>query len=178
MRYFEQFKEAIVDKASYFNSEQNIRDDMGTTYLLDKKGFKATAAAVNIYDDLWAYGCALKEPSQNEAIKKALAECEINRKKYKVKDKCKLHMIGNIYIYEKTQNEIQKILKLMETKDGPISLYRLFKPMSLPDEGIVYHSQLPIVTPAMIYADLLGYDDARCRETAKLIRKRYLGWTL
>jgi len=109
--YFEQFKEAIVDKASYFNSEQNIRDDMGTTYLLDKKGFKATAAAVNIYDDLWAYGCALKEPSQNEAIKKALAECEINRKKYKVKDKCKLHMIGNIYIYEKTQNEIQKILK-------------------------------------------------------------------
>jgi len=106
--YFEQFKGAIVDNASYFNSEQNIRDDMGTAYLPDQRGFKATAAAVNIYDNIWAYGRALNEPTQDKANKKALAKCEINRKKYKVKDKCKLHMIGNIYIYEKTQNILRR----------------------------------------------------------------------
>jgi hypothetical protein len=107
--YFDQFKTVISDNASFFNSEENIRTDM-SAYSQHKKEYKATAAAASFYQNKWAYSRAFSKKSEEEAKKKALIGCEKNRKKFKVIEKCKLHMIGDIYVYEKSENEIKTIV--------------------------------------------------------------------
>ncbi|SFV67606.1 putative cytoplasmic protein [hydrothermal vent metagenome] len=111
--YFNQYKRMIIDKASYLNSEENIRINM-SEYLKVNQGYKATAAAVSSHYDRWAFGRSMRKRTQAEAIKEALNNCKKNRKKFKIEEKCKLHMIGNIYVYEKTENEIKQIMSTIK----------------------------------------------------------------
>ncbi|WP_294953845.1 hypothetical protein [Sulfurovum sp.] len=111
--YFNQYKRTIIDNASFFNSEENIRLDM-SDYLKANTGYKATATAASFYDDRWAYGRSIGKKTQIKAIKEALIDCKKNRKKFKVKEKCRLHMIGNIYVYEKSKDKIKKIMNTIK----------------------------------------------------------------
>jgi len=97
--YFRQFKESICDRASLFNSEENIRSNMAE-YATVREGYKATAAAVDPPFGRWAYGRSLRANSQKEANEKAMKKCNDNRKKFKIRDRCRLHMIGDRYVYE------------------------------------------------------------------------------
>jgi len=109
-QYFAQFKNSLIDKGSLLNSEENIRDNMLDYY--EKKPYKATAAAaIDFSTSHWAFGRVLNETSQEQANKKALLECEDDRKKFRIKAKCQLHMIGDQYVFEKTEDEIKKIIK-------------------------------------------------------------------
>ena len=69
-----------------------------------------------------------------------------------------------------------KSFKLMESAKGRIHLYTVFSnTMSggdAGDSGSVFQS----VHPLIVYADLLGIPDARCHETARMVKDKYLGW--
>lgn len=107
--YFQQFQKTIKDKSSLLNSEENIRDAMSTYHNANK--YKATAAAIDFFSGKWAFGRILSETTQNQANEKALSECEHDRKKFNIKSKCQLHMVDNIYVFEKTEDEVQKVIE-------------------------------------------------------------------
>ena len=51
--------------------------------------------------------------SQEEANKAAMAKCEKKNKKYKFSGECKLYMMANMYVYDKSESEIERIIKKM-----------------------------------------------------------------
>lgn len=68
---------------------------------------------------------------------------------------------------------LRKELKLLKTERGNIRVYELFNPK------ITEWSPLKGIMPVpMIIGDLLETDDVRCRETAIMLREKFLKWTM
>ena len=64
-------------------------------------------------------------------------------------------------------------LKLLRSDEGVVEAVEAFSP-----EVVFEHKgfPLPLVHPAIVYADLLDSDDRRCSETALLLKEKYLPW--
>lgn len=64
-------------------------------------------------------------------------------------------------------------LKLLRSDEGAVEAVEVFSP-----EVVFEHKgfPLPLVHPAIVYADLLDADDRRCTETALLLKEKYLPW--
>ena len=64
-------------------------------------------------------------------------------------------------------------LKLLRSDKGGVEAVAAFS-----QEVVFVHKgfPLPLVHPAIVYADLLDSDDRRCGETALLLKEKYLSW--
>jgi len=68
---------------------------------------------------------------------------------------------------------LRQSLKLLQSDDGVVEAVTAFSP-----EVVFEHKgfPLPLVHPAIVYADLLDTHDPRCGETALLLKEKYLPW--
>jgi len=68
---------------------------------------------------------------------------------------------------------LRQRLKLLRSDEGVLKTVATFSP-----EVAFSHKRfsLPLVHPAIVYADLLDTDDRRCGETALLLKEKYLSW--
>ena len=69
--------------------------------------------------------------------------------------------------------QLRQSLKLLRSGEGVVEAVAAFSP-----EVVFGHKgfPLPLVHPAIVYADLLDTDDPRCGETALLLKEKYLPW--
>jgi len=69
--------------------------------------------------------------------------------------------------------QLSQNLKLLRSDKGIVEAVEAFSP-----EVVFEHKgfPLPLVHPALVYADLLDLDDRRCGETALLLKEKYLSW--
>jgi len=69
--------------------------------------------------------------------------------------------------------QLSQSLSLLRSEEGIVEAVAAFSP-----EAVFEHKgcPLPLVHPAIVYADLLDTDDRRCSETALLLKEKYLPW--
>lgn len=68
---------------------------------------------------------------------------------------------------------LRQRLKLLRSDEGVLETVATFSPeVAFRRKGF----SLPLVHPAIVYADLLDTDDPRCGETALLLKEKYLSW--
>lgn len=96
--FLKMFKETISDKASFLNSDDEIR--FLDPLFLRNKGFKARACSVNLDKNRIVCGQNFSFSSQEEANQLAFERCEKKRAYIGIHDQCRFHRIGDKYVYE------------------------------------------------------------------------------
>jgi len=78
-----------------------------------------------------------------------------------------------LWIPKEKLPQLSQSLKLLRSDEGVVEAVAAFSP-----EVVFEHKgcPLPLVHPAIVYADLLDADDRRCSETALLLKEKYLSW--
>ena len=108
----EQFKELIVDKASYLNSNDTVRI-VDYNYRANKNKYKARAYAVSLRKNRFAQGLqTIRVSTQEEANQLAMEECEQRRMQLEINDQCRLHSVGNKYVYESEKYNSSKVKQI------------------------------------------------------------------
>ncbi len=80
---------------------------------------------------------------------------------------------ASLWIRLEDKELLKKELGLLRTEKGNIKVYEHFNP-----QIIWWSPQKGIIPVPMIIADLLETDDVRCRETAMMLREKFLKWTI
>ena len=109
--FLKMFKETISDKASYLNSNDEIR--FLDPLFLSSEGYKARACSVSLYKNRIACGQNFSPFSQDVSNQSALDECEKEKARIGIKDECRFQRIGKKYVYE--NDIVNKKKKMIST---------------------------------------------------------------
>jgi hypothetical protein len=82
----------------------------------------------------------------------------------------------DLWVSETHITGIKKTVKLMESQHGAIRLYSFFSNDIFFDEPIGKENKFRLVHPLIVYADLMEIPDERCRETAQMLKQKFLAW--
>lgn len=82
----------------------------------------------------------------------------------------------DLWTQEENIHQLSKSYKLMESARGHIRIYTVFSETMSGGDAEGKDFMLQLVHPLIVYADLLGIPDARCHETAQMLKDKYLGW--
>ena len=106
----ERFGNHIKTSSIYFANASKIEKKNHRQYLAFK-GYKAMAMVLDTDNNKRTSSWKSKYLSQEEANNAALARCEVRKAEKNIDGTCKLYIVGNNYVYDKTDAQIKTITK-------------------------------------------------------------------
>ena len=83
----------------------------------------------------------------------------------------------NLWVRDEDMEHLRRYLGLMRSREGNIFVFR-FPGIHVFQYKKKKYGKIFLVSPPVIYADLLEKEDPRTFETAEILRRRFMKWTL